>query len=404
MRIVEFFSGISCQYRGFVEANCFDSVEQVATSDIAIDSIVANAAINHNLMLYLDKFKGISLNEMREYLVERNIGYDFNKGVPYNWDRANDEYVNKVYTACRLTNNLGDISKIESSDIPLADLWFLSFPCQAISQAGRMLGFKADAETNSSLLWQNIRLLRDVYWSAKSPKYIMVENVKNLVSKTFIDDWNNVLEIFDNLGYNCQWKVIDAKDCGVPQSRPRVFMVGIRKDVDLGRFEWPDAIDSNICIADVLEDTVADRYLLSEKIVNRFHLTDPTYSKNVIGDTMPDCRTIGQRDTVYNINGIMGACMASDYKQPKQILVPKDGREYKTPFNMDDYILRKMTPREIGILQGFTYVDTDKMVAAGISDTKIYMAYGNGICVPCVSLIAKQLYKAQKEDIIKDAV
>ena len=186
-------------------------------------------------------------------------------------------------------------------------MWTISFCCQDISVAGKMRGLKPDSGTRSSLLWENIRLLKKAKDDGTLPKYLMFENVKNLVSKKFIDDFNNLLEVLDELGFNSYWKVLNAKDCGVPQNRERVF-------------DFPKPFDTGIRLKDVLDIEVDEKYYLSKDIQDRFHITDSTFTKNIVGTTKPDFRTIGQRDLVYQQDSIMGALVATDYKQPKQIV------------------------------------------------------------------------------------
>lgn len=148
----------------------------------------------------------------------------------------------------------------------------------------------------------------------------MFENVKNLVSKKFMSDFNDLLDVLNELGYNTYWKILNAKDYGVPQNRERVFAISIRKDIDDGKFEFPQPFDNGVRLKDVLEDNVDEKYYLSEEIQNRLIITDKTLTKNIIGTTKPSFRTIGQRDLVYSENSIMGTLVATDYKQPKQIL------------------------------------------------------------------------------------
>lgn len=93
--------------------------------------------------------------------------------------------------------------------------------------------------------------------------FLMMENVKNLVgkkNKPHFDEWLHVLE---ELGYNNYWKVINAKWCGVPQNRERVFCVSIRKDVDNGHFNFYDDFDNGIRLKDILEDEVDEKFYLS---------------------------------------------------------------------------------------------------------------------------------------------
>lgn len=204
--------------------------------------------------------------------------------------------------------------------MPYADLWTLSFPCTDISLSGKMKGLKPDSETRSSLLWCGINLLKTSKDNNELPKYILFENVKNLVSKKFRPDFDNLIDVLSELGFNTYWKVLNGKECGIPQNRERVFVIAIRKDIDTGKMDFPKPFDGGLRLKDLLEVVVSEKYYLSEKVQERFKITDSTFSNNIIGTTKPECRTIGQRDVVYQQNAIMGALVATDYKQPKQLL------------------------------------------------------------------------------------
>ena len=213
--------------------------------------------------------------------------------------------------------NLGDISKIKVEDIPDHDLFTYSFPCQDVSVAGRTRGIVA-GQTRSGLLYECEKIIE-----GKKPKYLLMENVKNLVGKKFRADFDRWLEYLEGLGYANYWKVLNAKHYGVPQNRERVFVVSI-----LGEHEpyvFPSPIPLETRVKDLLEDKVADKYYLSEKVQERFrqqYADDGT--RNVIGTTAPDFRSIGQRDLVYGQNAeSMGSLMATDYKQPKQMAEPQ---------------------------------------------------------------------------------
>ena len=222
-----------------------------------------------------------------------------------------DKYAIKAYYALHDNNipNLGDISKIDVADIPDHDLFTYSFPCQDISVAGKTKGI-VKGETRSGLLYECEKIIE-----AKRPKYLLMENVKNLVGKKFKPQFDEWLEYLEGLGYTNYWKVLNAKDYGVPQNRERVFVVSILGDHK--PYKFADKIPLDKCIADILEDKVDEKYYLSDEIQNRFKIANQ--NKNIIGTTKPDFRTIGQRDLVYDKNGIMGALVATDYKQPKQI-------------------------------------------------------------------------------------
>ena len=220
-----------------------------------------------------------------------------------------DKYAIKAYEAIHgPVLNLGDISKIDVNDIPQHDLFTYSFPCQDLSVAGKQKGLGEG--TRSGLLYECEKVIEHC-----RPKYLLLENVKNLVGKKFKADFDKWLEYLEGLGYTNYWKVLNAKNYGVPQKRERVFVVSILGEHE--PFEFPKPIPLDKCIADILEEQVDEKYYLSEEIQKRFKITNQ--NKNILGTTKPDFRTIGQRDLVYNKEGIMGALVATDYKQPKQI-------------------------------------------------------------------------------------
>lgn len=153
-----------------------------------------------------------------------------------------DKYAIEAYRALHgySAPNLGDISKIKVEDVPDHDLFTYSFPCQDISLAGNQKGLMA-GETRSGLLWECERIIE-----AKLPKYLLMENVKNLVSKKFKADFDKWCEKLEQLGYTNYWKVLNAKDYGIPQNRERVFMISI-----LGEHEpyvWPQPFDNGLRI------------------------------------------------------------------------------------------------------------------------------------------------------------
>ena len=195
------------------------------TSDTNKDAVVSYAAVHCGLTKeMIESYSDYpSREEMAVYLKAINLGYEPEKNKSYDWDklaRRKSNDIEKYWLACKLSNNLGDISKIEK--LPYADLWTGSFPCTDISLAGKMKGLSPSDSTRSSLLWENIRLLKTAKDDGTLPKYIMFENVKNLVGKKFINDFNNLLSVLDELGFNSYWKVLNAKNCGVPQNREKV--------------------------------------------------------------------------------------------------------------------------------------------------------------------------------------
>ena len=234
----------------------------MCTSEIDKEALVSYAAIHCGLTneMIEDYRNYPTKEEMAQYLTNLNIGYVPEKDKHYNWFGTNEKRIKRYWLASKLQNNLGDICRIK--ELPKADLWTSSFPCTDISVAGKMRGLEADSGTRSSLLWQTIRLLETAKQNNTLPKYILFENVKNLVGKKFIDSFNELISLLGDIGFNTYWQIINGKDCGIPQNRERVFIVCIRKDIDTGLFEFPKPFDNGVRLKDILEKNIPEKYYI----------------------------------------------------------------------------------------------------------------------------------------------
>ena len=321
----------------------------------------------------LSLFSGIGAFEM----ALRNIEIDYEL-VNF---CENDKYAIKSYCAIHGVDenlNLGDITKVSIENLPKdIDLITHGSPCQDFSVAGLQRGGDEGSKTRSSLMWNTVEIIKHC-----KPKYVIWENVKNVLSKKHKHNFDKYLKTLELLGYTNYWKVLNAKDYGVPQNRERVFVVSI-----LGEhkpYEFPKPIKLEKRLKDILEIEIDDKYYLSEKVQKRFKQTKSDNGENnIIGTTAPEFRTIGQRDLVYSKEGIMGTLVATDYKQPKQILETIQG----------DTSIRKLTPRECFRLMGLNDKDIDKIQMTKISDTQQYKLAGNSIVVPVLEEIFKNLFK-----------
>lgn len=268
------------------------------------------------------------------------------------WELVNfcefDKYATKSYCAIHGVDeslNLGDITKVDETKLKPFNMICGGSPCQDFSVAGKQKGSvwtckecgheynpltvhwsergkcpNCNSEniekTRSSLLVEYLRVIR-----ANKPNFGIYENVKNIVGRQFKDTTFKLFtDELEEYGYNVYWKVLNAKNYGIPQNRERVYLIFIKKDLDNGKFQFPKPFDNGIRLKDMLEDVVDQKYYLSKEVQDRFKLTDETFTKNIIGTTKPEFRTIGQRDLVYQKDSVMGALVAIDYKQPKQIL------------------------------------------------------------------------------------
>ena len=260
----------------------------VGTCEVDKDAMLSFAAIHNNLTIekvtsFIQKNK-YKLNDemyykMAQELLNKKIGYDFIKDKQYDWhklaNRKNKTLIVKYWLAMKLNKNVGDISSVKK--IPPCDLLTFSFPCQDISLAGLQKGIEK-GKTRSGLVYEVIRLLNQAKKDNQLPKYLIMENVKNLVSTKFIDKFEALNEEFEHIGYNIYYQVINAKNCGVPQNRERVFGVYIRKDIDMKKFSFPKPFDTGIRLKHILEKEIDNKYYLSQKIQDRFILTDKNFS------------------------------------------------------------------------------------------------------------------------------
>lgn len=158
--------------------------------------------------------------------------------------------------------NIGDITKVDAQSIPNCDLITWSFPCTDISNAGKQQGLSEDSGTRSSLCWDAIRIFK-----AKKPKYLLMENVKALVSDKFKADFRMIIDALEDIGYKNFWKVLDARQFGVPQHRERVFMVSILDCDSVYYFPKPFKLEKRL--KDVLEENVDESYYLKQEQVER---------------------------------------------------------------------------------------------------------------------------------------
>ena len=159
--------------------------------------------------------------------------------------------------------NLGDITKVDWSKVAPCDLLTYSSPCQDFSNAGLQRGGEEGSGTRSSLLWECRKAIE-----ALKPKYLLMENVKALVSKKFAPTFLAWIETLNQLGYTSYYQVLNAKDYGVCQNRERIFVISIKGDHDLYKFPSPFPLETRL--KDILEEEVDDKYVLSETAIQGF--------------------------------------------------------------------------------------------------------------------------------------
>lgn len=172
-----------------------------------------------------------------------------------------DQYAVKSYCAIhneKEEKNLGDITKIEIESLPKCDIITHGSPCQDFSVAGNQKGADEGSNTRSSLIWNSVQIIKQC-----NPKFVIWENVKNVLSPKHIGNFNKYINKLNELGYTSYYQVLNACDYGIPQKRERVFCISIRNDINCG-FSFPNKINKELNFRDYLLDFVENQYYLNE--------------------------------------------------------------------------------------------------------------------------------------------
>ena len=164
-------------------------------------------------------------------------------------------------------------------------------------------------KTRSSLLVEYLRVIR-----ANKPNFGMYENVKNIVGKQFKNTFKMFTDELDEYGYNVCWKVLNAKDYGVPQNRERVYLIFIKKELDNGKFTYPEPFDNGMRLKDILEENVDEKFYISEDKVQRF-LTNLNNEDALLCDACQVKREGKSRE----YNDFCPTLTARDYKDPRLV-------------------------------------------------------------------------------------
>ena len=294
-----------------------------------------------------------------------------------------DKYAIQSFNAIHGTNfEPQDITQWDK-DIKV-DLIMHGSPCQDFSVAGLNKGGDKGSGTRSSLMYETLRIVEKL-----KPKYVIWENVKNLLSKKHRHNFDAYIEAMEKLGYHSQYQVLNAKNFGVPQNRERVFTVSIRNDLNVD-FKFPESQTLNIRLKDVLEPQVDEKYYLSDEQTKRLKMT--TYNsgseKVRVQDTDGEARTLCARDykdpkcvrvgglydkdgsrhqagSIYDPNGVCATLSTMQGGNQEPIIVASRGRN---PDNQSDRSARqkleqRLEPNRQGVTNTITSVQNDNYVA-----------------------------------------
>lgn len=272
-----------------------------------------------------------------------------------------DEDACKTYEANFGEHPAGDITKINSKDIPDFDILLGGFPCQAFSIIGKKEGFLN--ETCGTLFFDIERIL-----SEKKPRAFMLENVNNLLSHDNGNTFKVIKSHLEVLGYKVYHKILNALDYGVPQNRRRIIIVGFLDNVNFS-FPSPVAEIEKISLSDILEKNVDKKYYVKDEIKNSRlnRLKDKNFPKPYISH-----ENMAGSVTPHPYSSALRAGASANY-----ILINDE---------------RRPTEREMLRLQGFP--ESFKIV---VSYGKIRKQCGNSVAVPMIKAVAQNMIKALKD-------
>lgn len=288
-----------------------------------------------------------------------------------------------------------DIRDVRATDIPRSDVWFFGAPCQDFSIAGLRKGLGGE---RSSLIGEVFRLLKEK--AEDKPEWLVYENVKGMLSSNYGCDFLSILLAMDGLGYDVEWQVLNTKNFGLPQNRERVYTIGHLRERGSKQI-LPITKDSGQI--DKLEgkinsNTITARY--GNALSNGTYIIEGNEreqtSINQVASVDSDKRFNPNRYRVYDTDGLspcLNTAQGGGLQPP--VLVNSNECKKDGVFIQDgkEYTIRKLTPKECMRLQGVPDEYTDKLIKAGISDTQIYKAAGDGLSVPIAKEIGKRIRK-----------
>lgn len=300
-----------------------------------------------------------------------------------------DKFARKTYEAnfYKLSPELfqsnrfaGDINEVSPSSIPHFDILCAGFPCQPFSFAGLKKGFE---DTRGTHFFRIAEIVKHKIDTGNPPQVLFLENVKGLVNHDKGRTLQTICLTLDQLGYRVQYKVLNAKNFGVPQNRERIFIVAWRKDNPITEFNFPLGLSNNQTpifneeeMDDVVQTKVGD--ILLPEVDNKYTLSEKLYAGHLRRKRRHQQKGNGFGFSLFSANSPhTNTISARYYKDGSEILIEQKGQRP-----------RKLHPVEAAKLQGFP-IETDFNIV--VSDTQAYKQFGNSVAVPMVTAIAQQI-------------
>ena len=270
------------------------------------------------------------------------------------WDKS----AQKTYAANFGEIPHGDITQIDVTAIPKFNILLAGFPCQPFSNAGLKKGFE---DTRGTLFFDIARIVKH-----HKPEVVFLENVKSLASHDKGNTLKVIVQTLEDIGYTVYHKILNARDFGSNQNRPRIYIVAFKDKID---FEFPNQ---------VIGPTMPLLFILQKDVDTKYTISDKLWAGHQRRKLQHQAKGNGFGYRLFNkYYEYTSTLSARYYKDGSEILIEQEG---KNP--------RKLTPRECARLQGF-----DDNFIIPVSDCQAYKQFGNSVYVPIVCKIARQIVK-----------
>lgn len=404
LKVVETFSGIGSQAKAL--KNVGIDHEIVAIVEWEIGAMYAYDII-HNGPQNLRNYRHHTKESLIEILSQYTLSGDGKEPLK---ERSlmsmSVSQLKSILCSIDRNNNLVDITSVSAKDLPNTDVLTYSFPCQDLSIAGtwhkNLGGIDRDAKNRSTLLWQIERILKEYVEIDKDlPKFLLMENVSNILSSKHIDNFNEWKNFLESIGYVNQVYTLDARNFGVPQSRIRTYMISV-----LAKTEDTNQEIQSYFFNNNLEQVRLDNQKVSS-ISNylRLDYSIEKYKNEAIESTpsfTPSRQKIYENNPILATDNIVSSASYARTVTTKQDRHPNSGIiEYAnnplTPINSK---YRNLTPRECFLLMGFEENDFDMLLKYNINIglerkilplSKLIRLAGNSIVVQVLEYIFKQI-------------
>ncbi|CAM9128753.1 DNA (cytosine-5-)-methyltransferase [Mycoplasma todarodis] len=403
LRVFETFAGIGAQHSAleFLKNKFGYEYEVVATSEWDVDANIAYNAMHHNNKID----KKTSMEKIERELVRFTFSKDGKTPATFKAImNLSDEKKRQLYSSIKNSNNLGSILEITGESLLEAtsgiDLLTYSFPCQDLSVAGGfhgdIRGMSRKSESRSGLLWEIERIVKQMDEKDALPKFLLLENVKNMISQRHIHDYYEWQAELKKLGYSTKTFVLNSYNYGLPQGRVRVYALSIlnyqgktNKYGEIMDMEDPEPIVETKTLKQLLKTNYKNEVYKNEALEAQPNRTPSrermfNLNKNLLDfEKHKYTRTITTKQDRHPNAGVVPLAQTIIGGNNRPV---EDGKILKANY-------RFLTTREAYMIMGFTEKEYNRVVKAEIRKEKRYQQAGNSIAVNVLVAIFNQMYK-----------